>query len=99
MGFTRMGLPAPDLVLYLDMPTELSERLMRQREQNTHTHADIHEKDLEYLRVCRRTGLEAAAFYGWRVISCAKDGEVRSVEEIHEEIYTLVCRALRDVND
>ena len=99
LEFTRMGLPAPDLVLYLDMPTELSERLMRQREQNTHTHADIHEKDLEYLRVCRRTGLEAAAFYGWRVISCAKDGEVRSVEEIHEEIYTLVCRALRDAND
>ena len=86
----RLELPQPDLVIYLDMPTELSEALMRKREADTHTHADIHEKDLDYLRLCRRTGLEAAACYGWTVISCAKDGQLRPVEEIHEEIYRLV---------
>ena len=91
-----MGLPAPDLVLYLDMPTELAQLLMRRRENETHTSADIHEKDLAYLQTCRRTGLEAAAFYGWRVVSCAKDGEARSVEEIHEELYALVRDALND---
>lgn len=96
LEFTRMGLPAPDLVLYLDMPTELAQLLMRRRENETHTSADIHEKDLAYLQTCRRTGLEAAAFYGWRVVSCAKDGEARSVEEIHEELYALVRDALND---
>ena len=87
LEYVRFGLPVPDLVLYLDMPTELTEALLRNREQSTKTHADIHEKDLAYLRECRKTGLEAAAYYGWRVISCAKNGKLRSVEEIHEEIY------------
>lgn len=87
LEFIRFGLPTPDLVLYLDMPTELTEQLMRRRENSTHTHADIHEKDLDYLRLCRKTGLEAAAYYGWQVVSCARDGAVRGIEEIHEEIY------------
>lgn len=94
LEFVRLGLPLPDLVIYLDMPTELSESLMRKRESDTNTHADIHEKDRVYLRLCRKTGLEAAACYGWTVISCAKDGKLRTVEEIHEEIYRLVRQNL-----
>ena len=97
LEYVRFGLPVPDLVLYLDMPTELTEALLRNREQSTKTHADIHEKDLVYLRECRKTGLEAAAYYGWRVISCAKNGELRSVEEIHEEIYSN-AKAIIDEN-
>ena len=94
LEFVRFGLPVPDLVLYLDMPTELTERLMRKRENDSHTQADIHEKDLDYLRVCRSTGLQAAAFYGWRVISCAKDGQLRSIEDIHEELYRNALEAI-----
>ncbi len=94
LEFVRFGLPVPDLVLYLDMPTELSESLMRKRERDTHTHADIHEKDEAYLRLCRQTGLEAAAFYGWRVVSCAREGQLRSVEDIHEEIIRYVRQIL-----
>ena len=53
--FDLMGLPRPDLVIYLDAPIELTEQLMRRREHSTNTHADIHEKDLAYLRTCRLT--------------------------------------------
>ncbi len=96
LEYEKMGLPKPDLVLYLDMPTELTETLMRKRETDTHTHADIHEKDLDYLKHCRRTGLEAARALGWRVLSCGKDGKVRSIEEIHEELYRIVKRCMED---
>ena len=44
LEYDRMGLPRPDLVVLLDMPVELSEQLMRKREQSTGTHADIHER-------------------------------------------------------
>ena len=90
LEYVHMELPKPDLVIYLDMPTEITETLMRKREADTNTHADIHEQNLEYLRTCRKTGLEAAAFYGWTVIHCAKDGAVRSIEDIHEQIYRLI---------
>ena len=94
--YDKLGLPRPDLVIYLDVPTEFTEKLMRHREQATNTHADIHEQDLSYLATCRETGRAAAAFYGWTVIQCVRDGQMRSIEDIHEEIYRHVKACLED---
>ena len=94
--YDNLGLPAPDLVIYLDVPTDFTEKMMRVREAATNTHADIHEKDLEYLATCRRTAKTAAEFYNWTVIQCVKDGEMRSIEDIHEEIYRHVAACLED---
>ena len=94
--YDKLGLPRPDLVIYLDVPTDFTEKLMRRREADTHTHADIHEKDLEYLATCRRTGKAAADYYGWTVIQCVEDGNMRSIEDIHEEIYRHVAACLEE---
>ena len=94
--YEKLGLPCPDLVIYLDVPTDFTEKMMRTREAATHTTADIHEQDLEYLATCRRTGKAAAAYYGWTVIDCVKDGTMRSIEDIHEEIYRHVAACLED---
>ena len=94
--YGRLGLPCPDLTIYLDVPTEYTEKMMRKRELDTNTKADIHEQDLEYLATCRRCGRDAAAFFGWKVIDCVKDGAMRSIEDIHEEIYRHVMKCLED---
>ena len=94
--YDKLGLPAPDLVIYLDVPTDFTEKMMRSREAATNTHADIHEQDLQYLATCRRTGKAAAAFYNWTVINCVRDGAMRSIEDIHEEIYHHVLKCLED---
>ena len=94
--YDHLGLPRPDLTLYLDVPTDFTEKLMRHRESSTGTSADIHEKDLEYLATCRETGRAAAKFYGWTVISCVKDGQMRSIEDIHEEIFRHVKNCLEE---
>ena len=94
--YDRLGLPRPDLVIYLDVPTDFTERMMRRREADTNTHADIHEQDLAYLATCRRTGKAAAEYYGWTVIQCVKDGQMRSIEDIHEEIYRHVAACLEE---
>ena len=94
--YDKLGLPRPDLTIYLDVPTDFTEKLMRNREQNTGTKADIHEQDTKYLATCRRTGRAAAEFYGWTVIDCVKDGQMRSIEDIHEEIYKHVVACLED---
>ena len=96
LEYDRMGLPRPDLVVLLDTPVELSEQLMRKREQSTGTHADIHERDEDYLKKCRDVALHAAKYYGWRTVSCAKDGAIRGVEDIHEEVYAIVKSCLED---
>ena len=94
--YEKMGLPRPDLVIYLDVPTDFTEKMMRAREAATNTSADIHEQDLDYLATCRRTGKAAAAYYGWTVINCVKDDQMRSIEDIHEEIYRHVLACLED---
>ena len=92
--YDRLGLPRPDLTIYLDVPTAYTEQMMRSREAATGTHADIHEQDLDYLTTCRKTGKKAAEFYGWTVIGCVRDGKMRSIEDIHEEIYRHVAACL-----
>ena len=94
--YDRLGLPRPDLTLYLDVPTDFTEKLLRSREAATNTHADIHEKDMAYLATCRETGRAAAAYYGWTVIECVRGGKMRSIEDIHEEIYRHVRHCLED---
>ena len=96
LEYDKLGLPRPDLVLYLDVPTDFTEKMLRHRQQDTGTTADIHEQDTEYLATCRRTGRAAAEFYGWTVVQCVKDGEMRSIEDIHEEIYRHVRKSLED---
>lgn len=88
--YDRLGLPRPDLVIYLDVPTNFTEKLMRGREAATNTKADIHEKDMTYLATCRQTGRTAAQHYGWTMVQCVKDGQMRTIEDIHAEIYGYV---------
>lgn len=94
--YSKLGLPAPDLVIYLDVPTDFTEAMMRRREADTNTTADIHEQDLTYLATCRRTGKAAAEYYGWTVIQCVRDGKMRSIEDIHEEIYRHIAACLEE---
>ena len=94
--YEKLGLPRPDLTIYLDVPTEYTEQLMRSREAATGTSADIHEQDLEYLSTCRRMGRTAAEFYNWTVIECVRDGAMRTIEDIHEEIYSHVKACLEE---
>ena len=92
--YDKLGLPRPDLTIYLDVPTDFTEKMMRKREQDCGTQADIHEKDTAYLATCRQTGRAAAEYYGWTVIHCVKDGAMRSIEDIHAEIYSHVKNCL-----
>ena len=94
--YNRLGLPRPDLTLYLDVPTDFTEQLLRRREHDTHTTADIHERDSAYLASCRCAGRAAADYYGWAIISCMENGKMRSIEDIHEEIYRHVAACLED---
>ena len=94
--FGKLGLPKPDLVLYLDMPTGASVSLLRHREAATHTQADIHERDNAYLAACRETASHAADVLGWQRIPCTENGQVRTVKAIHQDVWNAVKRCLTE---
>ena len=85
--YRRLGLPAPDLVLYLDVPTKLSEEMMRGRDLKSGDASDIHEQDEEYLRRCRENAQWVVDYCGWEKLDCTREGRLCSVEEIHQEVY------------
>ena len=82
---------------WLDMPVEIAETLMRRRERDTSTKADIHERDDRYLHKCREVAQQAADYFGWTRVSCVRDGKLRSIEDIHEELYARVKSCLEEV--
>ena len=87
----RLGLPRPTKVFWLDMPIERAVANLRGREAATHTTADIHEVDTGYLETCYSTAQQAAAYYGWTRIACVDaEGNLRTPEDIHREILTLI---------
>lgn len=95
--YDKLGLPEPDLVLLLDLPTDRSEAMLRRRESETRTNGDIHERDSAYLAACRTAARKVAALWGWKTISCLDQaGEMRSIEDIHEEIWQAVYPLLKD---
>lgn len=94
LEYVKNGIPRPDLVLYLDMPVEISQRLMSQRYHGDEVKKDVHECDVAYLNQCRRTAAYAAQLWGWCTIPCSRDGAPRSIEEIGNQIFEAVLKEL-----
>lgn len=96
LEYNKMGLPMPDLVIYLDVDLETSLRRMRHRESSTNTKADIHEQDTAYLARCLRTADMAAEHYGWTRIPFMKNGREREADEKNGEIYSVILDTIRN---
>lgn len=81
--YGKLGLPKPDLVFFLDISAQRSTSLIKKRGQGE----DIHEADLDYLIRSGAAARRIASHYGWKRISCERDGAMRTPEEIADEIY------------
>ncbi|MCD8150483.1 MAG: thymidylate kinase [Clostridiales bacterium] len=92
--YKLLGIPEPTLTLYLHVDPEVSQRLMSGRYQGDEQKKDIHERDLEYLRRSQEAAGYCVETLGWRVVECCRGGNMRSVEEIHEDIMACVSGAL-----
>lgn len=95
LEYNKMGLPKPDLVIYLDVDIETSLARMKRRQDTTDTHADIHERNIAYLERCLRTADIAADYFGWTRVMQKVNGVERGMGEINDEIYAIVRRCLQ----
>lgn len=88
LEFSILGLPKPDLVFFIEMPTEKSIELAHARgELKAHTKKDIHEQDSAYLKKSYETGIKLAKKFNWKIVHCIDDfGNLKSIEQIHLEI-------------
>lgn len=87
--YGKLELPRPDLVILLDIPLAISENLVKERAKKGGS-MDIHEQHLDYLRKCHDAYRELLSLYGWKSISCASNGRLRSIEDIGKDVERAV---------
>ena len=88
--YDLLGIPAPDIVVYLRVAPEVSQRLMSGRYQGDEAKKDIHESNLAYLERSRWAAEYCAQKLAWRTIECTRGGEMRAIPDIQDEIDSLV---------
>ena len=94
--FVKLGLPAPDKVVFLDMAPAVADRLISARATETAAKQDIHEKDKDYLHRCHAAYLMLAEKYGWARVACSEGDAPRTREAIHADVYAAVQSVLEE---
>ena len=88
--YGKLELPKPDLVIFLDMPVEISQKLLLERYKGDESKKDIHEADIEYLNSCRKAALFTAEKQDWKIIGCSDGEKPRTVDEIFGDLKEII---------
>jgi dTMP kinase len=98
LEFDVYQMPRPDLVVLLDLSVASAQRLIATKPARSYTQrsADIQEADSEYLARVRELYLDLARRHtNWSVISCERQGSIRDVDDIAEQVGLRVAEACR----
>lgn len=96
LEYETLGLPVPDLTLFLHMAPEIGQRLVDQKNAREYVGGkkrDIHEADISHLTNAERAYLfcvEHDQTERWQTITCFEGDEPLRRYEIHEQVYRLV---------
>jgi dTMP kinase len=90
LEYELFGIPRPTTVLFFDVPEEISQQLVSDKQKRGYlkgdaTH-DIHERDTQHLADARVAARYVAQKYGWVPIHSYVDDEMRSIADIHQSV-------------
>ena len=96
LEWNKIAIPKPDLVLFLDVPFEISQRLIEERKNKItgDNKKDIHENNTEYLKNSYNIAKNLSKKYNWNVISCVENDKLKSIEDINNEIMNEIKKIL-----
>lgn len=92
--YSKLELPRPNCVIFLDMPIEISQKLMSERYNGDESKKDIHESNITYLMTCRKTALYAAEKLGWHVVGCSDGDKPLPIKAINDKIMEIITNIL-----
>ncbi len=88
--YNKIGIKKPDTVIFLCAPFDLVSKMRNSRKQNEGISNDIHEKNLEFMKKVYENALFISNYLSWNIIECSSNNEMKSIDDIHENIYRLV---------
>lgn len=92
--YNKLGVKEPDAVLFLYASFDLINDMRNKRIGNDGIQQDIHESDLEYMKKVYDNGMFVADYLNWEMINCESNNVMRTIEDIHEDVYTLIKKKL-----
>ena len=100
LEYDLYGLPRPDAVILLDMPLSLSEALLAERTGKTGGNTgDIHEQDRSHLIAVHDAYDMLVSTYDWHRVHCENENDqLRTIDDIHEEVYEIVKQCINSHN-
>jgi dTMP kinase len=88
--FSKLGLPSPDAVIYLELLPDIAIDLINKRSVADSRAKDIHEKDSGFLYRSYEAAMYASDKLSWKRIKCYENNEIRKREDIALEISEFV---------
>ena len=88
--YNKIGIKEPDSVIFLYAPFDLVTKMRNERKQNEGIINDIHESDLEFMKKVYESAMFIADYLSWDKIKCNDGDKMKNIDEIHNEIYSLV---------
>lgn len=93
--YVRLGIPAPDAVIFLDAPFETAAHLRAQRVDNDGVNNDVHERNESFMKSVWQSAQLICDLQGWIRIRCTDEGgNMRTREDIHADIMSALAEVL-----
>ena len=93
--YSKIGIKKPDCVIFLYAPFDLVTKIRNARKQNDGIANDIHESDLDFMKKVYASAMFIADYLSWDKVQCNDGDKMRSIDDIHDEIYNLVRKKMR----
>lgn len=92
--YRKLGIKEPDNVIFLHAPFDLVTKMRNSRKQNEGIVNDIHERDLEFMKRVYDSAMFISDYLSWDKIKCNDEERMKSIEDIHEEVYQKVKKKI-----
>lgn len=97
LEYNKIGLPKPNIVIFLHMPSEIGQKLVESKGSRSYIGGrkkDLHESDAGHLKDAEAAYVAVAEKYSWEKISCTINGKVLAIEDISKLVYLAAKKAL-----
>ena len=90
--YKKLGIGEPDMVIFLHAPFDLVTKMRNERKQNEGLENDVHERNLDFMRKVYNNAMFLSEYLGWSKIECNKDEKMKTIDEIHSDIKSLLSK-------